>query len=54
MVAQKRNELYVVDVVEDGTLQTSTNPENSKRWHQRFGHLNYMDLKNLQITWSKA
>jgi len=50
MVAQKRNELYVVDVVEDGTLQTSTNPENSNRWHQRFEHLNYMDLKNLQAN----
>jgi len=50
MIAQKRNELYVVDIAEDGTLQTSTNPEKSKRWHQRFGHLNYMDLKNLQTN----
>lgn len=46
MVAE--NEIYTVDIIEDRTLQTSANPGNLERWHKRFGHLNFVDLKSLQ------
>lgn len=49
IVAQKRNELYIVDINEDRALQTNTIPGNFDRWHQRFGHLNFADLKNLHM-----
>lgn len=48
MIAEKRNDLYIVDVVEDHALLTNENPGNLERWHRRFGHLNFRDLKNLQ------
>lgn len=50
MIAEKRDDLYIVNVVEDHALQTNTNPENSERWHKRYGHLNFTDLKKLQTN----
>lgn len=50
MVAEKRNQFYIVDIIEDCILQTSTNPGNFERWHKRFGHLNFTDLKKLQMN----
>jgi len=47
MVAEKRNEIYTVDIIEDRALQTSANPGNLERWHKRFGHLNFVE-KGLQ------
>lgn len=50
MIAEKRNDLYIVDVVEDYALQTNENPGNLERWHRRYGHLNFRDLKGLQTN----
>jgi len=50
MIAEKRNEFYVMDIIEDHAMQTSKNPGNLKRWYHRFGYLNYMDLKSLKVN----
>lgn len=50
MVAEKRNDLYIVDVNADHAWQTNIDPENQERWHRRYGHLNLMDLKTLQTN----
>jgi len=50
LTATKKNQLYVVDEINNSAAVTCDVSEDKMiRWHQRYGHLNIPDLKNLKM-----
>lgn len=50
LTATKKNQLYVVDETNNRAMATrDVNDDKMTRWHQRYGHLNISDLKNLKM-----
>ncbi|KMQ85317.1 retrovirus-related pol polyprotein from transposon tnt 1-94 [Lasius niger] len=50
LTATKKNQLYVVNETNDHAMAAGdVNDDKMTRWHQRYGHLNIADLKNLKI-----
>jgi len=51
LTATKKNQLYVVDKINNSAAVTcDVSEDKMTRWHQRNGHLNIPDLKNLKMT----
>lgn len=48
LTATKRNNLYVVDEKENTAMIASNSSDlNLLKWHQRYGHVNFHDLKKM-------
>ncbi|CAK9830520.1 Retrovirus-related Pol polyprotein from transposon TNT 1-94 [Anthophora retusa] len=48
LTATKRNNLYLVDEMEESTMLANGVSNNLSKWHQRYGHLNVHDLKRMK------
>ncbi|CAK9827078.1 Retrovirus-related Pol polyprotein from transposon TNT 1-94, partial [Anthophora retusa] len=48
LTATKRNNLYLVDEIEESTMLANGVNNNLSKWHQRYGHLNVHDLKRMK------